>query len=189
MSPILSKKELRLRMKSQLATITPQEYQDLNRNLYSNFIKLEILKKINFIMIYYSVRNEVKTIPIISYLLKLGKTVALPICTPERDLKAAIINDLSKLQPAQFGLLEPEPGAALLDYGKLELIVVPGVAFDQKGYRLGHGAGYYDRFLVKTPNGFKLGLAYDFQLIWEAPTESHDIKMNGILTPSRYLKF
>lgn len=189
MKSIFSKEELRLRMKSRLAAFTPQEYQDLNRSLYSSFIKQKILKKIHYLMIYYSVRNEVETIAIISYLLNLGKAVALPVCNPERNLKAVIIKNISELQPAKFGLMEPGLGAAVLDDGKLELIVVPGVAFDEKGNRLGHGAGYYDRFLSKTPNAFRLGLAYDFQLVPEVPAESHDQKMNGLLTPSRYLEF
>ncbi len=189
MKPIPTKNELRIMMKSRLAALTPEEYLNLNRSLYSSFIKMQALKAINHIMIYYSVRNEIETIPIINYLLSLRKTVALPVCTPERDLNAAVINDLNQLQPAPFGLMEPGPGSVLLDNNKLELIVVPGVAFDQKGYRLGHGAGYYDRFLSRTPNAFKLGLAYDFQLVPEVPAESHDQKMNGLLTPSRYLKF
>lgn len=189
MKPIPSKNELRKMMKSRLAALTREEYEDLNRSLYSNFIKLKALKRINHIMIYYSVRNEAATIPIINYLLNLGKTVALPVCTPERDLKAAIINNLSELQPASFGLMEPGPEAVLLDYDELKLVIIPGVAFDEKGNRLGHGAGYYDRFLSKTPNAFKLGLAYDFQVVPALPAERHDIKINGILTPSRYLEF
>lgn len=189
MSLVFSKKELRSKMKSRLRELTPKEYRVLNYTLNSNFFKLEILKKVNYIMIYYSVRNEVNTVPIIKYLLKTGKTVTLPVCTPELDLKAAVINDFRQLQPAPFGLMEPGPESLRLDNNKLQLIVVPGVAFDDKGYRLGHGAGYYDRFLSKTPNAFKLGLAYDFQLVPEVPAESHDIKMNGLLTPTRYLEF
>lgn len=189
MKSILSKDELRSKMKSRLKDLTPREYHDLNHSLYTNFLGLKLLNKANYIMIYYSVRNEANTVHIINYLLKAGKTVALPVCTPERDLQAVVITDLSQLQPAPFGLMEPGPGADLLENSKLELIVIPGIAFDEKGHRLGHGAGYYDRFLLKTPNAFKLGLAYDFQLLPEIPAESHDIKMNGLLTPTRYLEF
>lgn len=189
MGSILSKSELRSSMKSRLAALTPQEYRDLNQSLYSKFLQSKILDNTNNIMIYYSVRNEVNTLAIIGYLLEAGKKVALPVCTPECDLQAAVINDLNQLQPAPFGLMEPKPGGALLDYEKIELIIIPGIAFDVKGNRLGHGKGYYDRFLSKAPNIFKLGLAYDFQLIPEIPTEEHDVKMNGLLTPTRYLKF
>ncbi len=189
MKSILPKNELRLQMKQRLAALTPKEHHDLNLSLYSKFIKLKALKEIGYIMVYYSVRNEVETVAIINYLLDIGKTVALPVCTPERDLKAAVINNLSELQPASFGLMEPGPGSALFDYAELELIIVPGVAFDEKGNRLGHGAGYYDRFLSKNLNAYKLGLAYDFQLVPALPAERHDIKMNGLLTPSRHLEF
>ncbi len=189
MTAILSKKELRLEIKARLGGLTQEKYQALNGDLYRNFCQLEILKSVNYIMIYYSVRKEAATIRIINYLLNLGKTVTLPVCTPERDLKAAVIKDLSRLQAASYGLMEPDPGAFVIDSCKLELIVAPGVAFDEKGHRLGHGGGYYDRFLSKISNGFKLGLAYDFQLVPEVPVESHDIKMNALLTPTRYLNF
>lgn len=189
MKATLSKDELRAKMKSRLRDLTPREYRDLNHGLYTNFLRLKLLNTANNIMIYYSVRNEANTVRIIDYLLKAGKTVALPVCTPGRDLQAGVISDLSQLQPAPYGLMEPGPGAVLLENSKLELIIIPGIAFGEKGHRLGHGAGYYDRFLLKTPNAFKLGLAYDFQLIPEVPAESHDINMNGLLTPTRYLEF
>lgn len=189
MKLILTKDELRSKMKSRLRDLTPREYHDLNHSLYTNFLRLKLLNKSNYFMIYYSVRNEANTVQMINYLLKAGKTVALPVCTQGRDLKAVAINNLSQLQPASFGLMEPSPGSPLIANDQLQLIVIPGVAFDEKGHRLGHGAGYYDRFLSKTPNAFKLGLAYDFQLVPEVPAESHDIKMNGLLTPTRYLEF
>lgn len=189
MKSVLFKAELRSKMKSRLGGLTPQEYHELNHSLFANFLKLKLFDKANSIMLYYSVRNEAETVPMINYLLGEGKTVALPVCTPERDLNAAVINDLSQLQPAPFGLMEPGPGSPVLANEELQLIVVPGVAFDEQGNRLGHGAGYYDRFLSKTPNAFKLALAYDFQVVPEVPTEPHDLKMDAILTPTRYLEF
>lgn len=189
MKPTLSKDELRSKMKLRLDQLTPHEYHDLNCSLYENFLKLKLLNEANQIMIYYSVRNEANTVWIIDHLLKSGKKVSLPVCTHKRDLKAVLINDLSQLHPAPFGLMEPDPDSPALAEDELQLIITPGVAFDAKGYRLGHGAGYYDRFLSKTPNAFKLGLAYDFQLVSEVPVESHDQKMNGLLTPSRYFEF
>lgn len=185
----LHKGKLRQEMKIKLDSLNYEDYRRFNVDLYRSFIKLGIVQSAKKIMIYYSIRKEVQTEAIINYLLKTGKTVALPVCTRERDLRAAIINDLSQLQSAAFGLMEPGPEATTLDPKQLDLIVVPGVAFDEKGYRLGHGAGYYDRFLSKTTNSFKLGLAYDFQIVVKVPVENHDIGMNGILTPSRYLEF
>ena len=185
----LSKNGLRSSMKSRLAALKPQEYWDLNQSLYSKFLQSKIIDNKRIIMIYYSVRHEVDTVAIISYLLETGKKVALPVCTPERDLLAAVIDDLNQLQPAPFGLMEPGPGAALLHHEEIELTIIPGIAFDVAGHRLGHGKGYYDRFLSKAPKMFKLGLAYDFQVVPEIPTEGHDVKMDGLLTPTRYLEF
>lgn len=183
------KAKLRQKMKMKLDLLNHEEYQGFNADLLRSFIKLGIVQSAKNIMIYYSVRKEVQTEALINYLLKTGKTVALPVCTRERDLNAAVIKDLGQLQPVAFGLMEPGPEASLLEPNQLDLIVAPGVAFDEKGYRLGHGAGYYDRFLSKAINSFKLGLAYDFQIVTKVPVENHDIGMNGILTPSRYLEF
>jgi len=176
-------------MKTKLDSLSSGDYQTFNSNIERNFSKLEMLKRVKNIMLYYSIRQEVQTEAIINFLLKADKRVALPVCLPERQLQASIIEDLNQLQPAAFGLVEPRPEAAILDPQQIDLVVVPGVVFDERGYRLGHGAGYYDRFLLKTTHSFKLGLAYDFQVIPELPLESHDIRMNGILTPSRYLEF
>ncbi len=172
-----------------MAALTPEEYQVLNRGLYAGFMALELISKADKLMLYYSVRNEVNTVALIRELLKLGKTVALPVCAPGRDLQAAVIHDLSELRAARFGLMEPGPKAPLLEKDQLELVVTPGLAFDERGYRLGHGAGYYDRFLAGIPSVFKLGLAYDFQLIPRIPVESHDIRLDALLTPSKYLSF
>lgn len=185
----LLKAKLRQEMKMKFDSFNQEEYRRFNADLYQSFIKLGIVQRAENIMIYYSVRKEVRTEAIINYLLIIGKTVALPVCTRERNLNAAVINDLSQLRPAAFGLMEPGPEATTLDPKQLDLIVVPGVAFDEKGYRLGHGAGYYDRFLSKTTGSFKLGLAYDFQIVAKVPVENHDVGLNGILTPSRYLEF
>src|SRR5207342_2860520 len=89
------------------------------------------------------------------------------------------------LQPGRFGLPEPVTACSSLDLKQLDLTLVPGVAFALNGNRLGRGKGYYDRLLEKIP-GCKCGVAFDWQLKVDIPTEGHDVRLNCILTPTRW---
>lgn len=155
-----------------------------------SFWKLDRIRQAKTVMIYVSFAREAATVPLIEALLQTDKIISLPRCIRGNDLVAAVVRDLTQLIPGHFGILEPPVAAPLMEPEALDLIVVPGIAFDRNGYRLGRGAGYYDRFLNRTPaRTFKLGLAYDFQLLDKLPVAAHDIPMDGLLTPSAYLEF
>ena len=88
----------------------------------------------------------------------------------------------------ELGIFEPSPEKRIPISPKLfHLIIIPGIAFDRKGGRIGYGKGYYDRFLAKT-NAFRLALTFDFQILERVPTEKHDETMNGILSESGFVK-
>jgi 5-formyltetrahydrofolate cyclo-ligase len=175
-------------VKKRLAAMTPGEYSGFNLIIQKYFWGMERVRQANSIMIYYSIGVEVETISIIQKLISMGKIVSLPVCTPSQSLIAGLITDIDQLITTRFGLKEPDPNQ-LISPEKIDLIVVPGLAFDERGCRMGHGAGYYDRFLSGQPNSFKLGLAYDFQVLPGIPAESHDIRMDGLITPSGYKEF
>ncbi len=182
------KSKFRAEMRAKLAQISKAEYRAWNNGLEQLFFQAPVVQRAERIMIYYSVRNEAVTTGIIQKLFTIGKTVALPICIAGRNLRAGLIANCAQLVPAKFGLFEPKPESETIAPEQLELIVVPGLAFDVAGHRLGHGAGYYDRFLVRAPNAVIIGLAYDFQVLPEIPTEKHDIAMNAIITPTRVIE-
>ena len=194
---LTSKKKFRDFIQVGFKTMDDEKYQKWNRLIRQAFFTLDLVMQSQRVMIYYSMRREVDTLFMIEELLVLGKNVSLPICTPNRDLEAGLIGDLSELAPARFlgpqlskaGLLEPRPGVPLMVPESIDLIVTPGVAFDERGFRLGHGAGYYDRFLARASQAHKLGLAYDFQVMKELPIEPHDIPVDSVLTPTRHLEF
>jgi 5-formyltetrahydrofolate cyclo-ligase len=169
-------------MKIKLAALTPHEFLLLNSTIQQRFFELPIVKQSKQVMMYYSINHEVATEPIISKLLEMGKTVALPACTAGKNIRAGIIHSLDELVPGIFGLTEPSASAKESDPVDFDLIVVPGVAFDKNGFRLGHGAGYYDRFLAQT-QAYKLGLAYDFQIVDQLLIELHDIPVQALLSP------
>lgn len=184
----LFKNQLRQIMKAELANFSLEEFVTFNSAIQQRFFELPIVKNSNRIMIYYSINHEVATVQIISKLLEIGKIVALPTCMAGKNIRAGIIHSLAELVPGKFGLSEPAVSTLGIGPTDLDLIVVPGVAFDKRGFRLGYGAGYYDRFLVGT-DAFKLGLAYDLQIVDHLIIEPHDIAVQALLTPSKYWKF
>lgn len=184
----MTKRECREDVKKHLAVLTPLEYMEFNAAIHERFLGLDRVRRAASIMIYYSIGNEVETVSIIQTLLAMGKTVSIPVCTPSRDLIAGLVTDVNQLVTTRLGLREPDPNG-LKSPDLMDLIVVPGLAFDERGYRLGRGAGYYDRFLGGCPNIYTLGFAYDFQVFPQIPTESHDTKMAGLITTTGFREF
>ena len=115
-----------------------------------------------------------------------GKAVALPrYDSGSRRYEAARITALSQLVRGQFGVLEPGPGCPATPLNQLDLVLVPGVAFDLTGRRLGRGKGFYDRLLAEV-RGHKCGVCFDAQVVPEVPEEPHDVRLDSILTPTRW---
>ena len=131
------------------------------------------------IMFYLSVDNEVMTDKAISQALKLGKRVVLPVVDAENKTLIPIATDMKNLKKGAYSIPEPEGEPVNLD--EIDIVVVPVVAFDDEGDRLGRGIGYYDRFL-KSLHAVKVGLAYDWQQAPNIPQESHDAQMDKIVT-------
>jgi len=145
------------------------------------FLQLEEVQRANSILLYYPHKNEVNTLPIIEELLKTKKVVLLPK-VKDHDIIPIQISDLSGLKRGYAGILEPEGEAFPVE--DIDIVVVPAVAYDLRGHRLGYGKGYYDR-LLKRIKGLKVGLAYDFQVVEKLPVESHDVPVDLIITPTR----
>ena len=136
-----------------------------------------------------SVDNEVETAGLIRLSLARRQQIAVPVVQPgTRILAHALIERLDQLQPGRWGLLEPAPdhGQWLKDLAAIDLVVVPGLAFDPWGRRLGLGGGYYDRFLAVVPAP-KVGLIYSELLLDELPEEIHDIPMDIVITDRQTL--
>jgi 5-formyltetrahydrofolate cyclo-ligase len=173
--------------------MTDEDYAGLNNEINHSFLSLEAVRQANLIMMYYSIAREVETISLIGELLHLGKKVGLPVCREDLSLEVRVISSLNQVVQREIGkiaLFEPVKETPLIRPEVLDLIIIPGLAFDLSGNRLGHGAGYYDRFLHNIPSHIiKLGLAYNFQVIPEVPASSHDIPVDGLLTERNYFDF
>ncbi|HPT86895.1 MAG TPA: 5-formyltetrahydrofolate cyclo-ligase [Bacillota bacterium] len=187
-----AKRDLRKEMKGRLKGLTAGERESLNRRIHEFFFRLDAVKKAKTVMIYYGIGTEIDTVPLIEGLLAEGKRVGLPICRADLSLDIGEIESLNQVKERyfkHFTLMEPWD-TPLLDPAVLDLVIIPGIAFDMKGNRLGHGAGYYDRFLSRVPQtAYKLGLAYDIQVTSEVPVTDRDQPLNGLLTPTRFFQF
>ncbi|MFC4100848.1 5-formyltetrahydrofolate cyclo-ligase [Paenibacillus xanthanilyticus] len=146
-------------------------------------------------MAYVSFRSELDTAPLLEWGFMNGKTVIVPRCIPEdRSMELYAISSLDMLVPGAYGIMEPDPAlAARVDLARTmpQAIVVPGLAFDVEGGRLGYGGGYYDRFrdritMAAASQGCPvppwIGLGFDMQLVESVPMEAHDARMDAIVT-------
>lgn len=123
--------------------------------------------------------SEVDIWPIIKELKQKGTTVVCPKTLKGRTLKHLILKDPAELETGRFGT--QYPSASEIYSGPIDLILVPGLAFDVGGGRLGYGAGYYDTFLVDHPEAFKVGICFRGQVVEEVPMENHDVFLDQII--------
>ena len=140
------------------------------------------------ILCYAPLSEEIDVWGLVQDALDARKEIALPQFDRGRRLyRAARVRDLqADLVRGQLGIREPAPTCPAVPLIQLDLVLVPGVGFDQFGHRLGRGQGYYDRLLADV-RGTKCGLAFDCQWVTEIPVEPHDVKLDCIVTPSRWL--
>ena len=136
------------------------------------------------VMLYLNMRSEVETTGLLEGLLNSGKQVCAPVVDTEQLelIPRWIRNPSTELVRHPYGMLEPNATCPHFPIKHLQLIVVPGIAFDRKGYRLGYGKGFYDRFLVKCPHAIAVGLAYQIQLVEDTFPQQWDVPVQHIFT-------
>lgn len=138
--------------------------------------------------LYSATQNEVFTEAVFAAARRSGKKVAYPRVSG-KGLEFVEVADRCELGRGAFGILEPS-GSRVVPLGELDLLVVPGVAFDLTGHRLGYGKGYYDRLLHDCgKRGVLAGFCFEFQLVEALPAESHDVRMDLVITEERVLGF
>ena len=176
------KKETRKIFSEKRKSILAEEKHKLDKALFDKTIALEAYQNADVILAYYPVKNEPDILPIVEHALSVGKRVAFPISIPDGVvLEFAFVSELSKLVVGTYSIPEPATNAEKYLNCKNTLCIVPGLAFDRIGKRIGYGKGYYDRFL----DGFwgrSLGLCYSDFLTDKLPVEKTDISLDIILT-------
>jgi 5-formyltetrahydrofolate cyclo-ligase len=146
-------------------------------------------KTAQWVLFFAPLPEELDVWPLLTEALSAGKSVALPrFVADNRTYEVCQVHDVkSDLQPGHFGIREPASRCARLPSTRLDFILVPGVAFDLQGRRLGRGKGYYDQ-LLRTVRGTACGAGFDEQIVDEIPFESHDVSLNCVLTPTRWVE-
>lgn len=181
----MNKKDIRKEILKKLNDLSGEEKLARDEIVFSKVIESSQYKNSKNIFVFVSYNNEVDTHRIIKQALQQGKRVAVPvILSIEEGMVAVLIRSFQELNKNKYGILEPPLiETNIITPEEIDLVLVPGVAFDDKGGRVGYGAGMYDRYLVKVKSSTpKIALAYNFQLLPEVPMEPFDVRLDGIIT-------
>jgi 5-formyltetrahydrofolate cyclo-ligase len=164
-----------------------QNKDELSRQICSTFMALPEYAAARTVMFYVDVRSEVRTRNSLPDALTSGKRIVVPYCV-NNELELFLLKDMEELSIGMYKILEPRgelrsSAEKRVSPGELDLVMVPGVAFDRQGSRMGHGFGYYDKLLQHARDDAPLvALAFECQLFPEIPTQAHDIFMDKIIT-------
>lgn len=161
---------------------------ELSKTICDRFMAMPEYQAARTVMFYIDVRAEVRTRHSLPDALASGKTIVVPWCNDQGELELFRLNDMNELAIGMYKILEPKPELRQLPEkqcaaAELDIVMVPGVAFDRRGARMGHGKGYYDKLLqharLDTP---LVALAFECQFFPEIPVADHDIFMDKIIT-------
>ena len=175
----MDKKELRRSIRERKRAMTSEEIVSRSQMLGLLFRQSEAYKNAKTIYGYLPYNQEVRTVPMLEQALKDGKRVAVPKCYGD-EMKFIFMEDLSLVEKGYAGIPEPIADGPIAD-DETALVLMPGLAFDPQGHRIGYGGGFYDKFLSKEPNHPTLALCYEFQMLPELKTEEHDIPVDTVL--------
>ena len=183
-----SKRALRLEAASVLRAMAPADREAASRQARELLTSQPEWRAARSVLFYAPLAEELDVWPLVKEALGAGKRVGLPSFAPEsRAYMACEVRDLGlDLKAGHFGIREPADHCAAFSLKWLDLILVPGVAFDLHGRRLGRGKGFYDQLLADL-RGVTCGVAFDQQIVRDVPVTSHDVRMNRILTPTRWV--
>ena len=188
----MDKTALRKQMLQLRSQLKPKFLENSAKRMGGQIAALPAFRDAELVMLYHSFKNEAGTHPLLQYCFNTNKKVVLPQVVKAAagepasapELKAWLVPGPDALISGAMGILEPDPLLCKpVDPALIDLIIVPGVAFDSVGGRIGYGKGYYDRFLPQLRADVpKLGLAYDFQVLPRVPQDEFDIRMDAIVT-------
>ncbi|MBU8879386.1 5-formyltetrahydrofolate cyclo-ligase [Bacillus sp. FJAT-29790] len=178
----------RKQMIEKLASITKPHYEHRSYRIAQSLYGDPFWKEASIVGITLSNHPEVDTYQIIRKAWEEGKQVVIPKCLPKsREMVFRTLNQFDQLESVYSGLFEPiEAVTKEVTADEIDLLIVPGLAFTEAGYRLGFGGGYYDRYLTRY-KGHTLTLAFQTQIVSELPLEGHDIPVQKIITDEKVL--
>lgn len=175
----MDKSALRKEIREKKRAMTPAQIEEASRNLTQQFFATSYYREAKTLYGYLPYNQEVRTEPILLQALKDGKKVAVPKVYGD-TMRFLYIEDFSKIEKGYAGIPEPiadEPVAQ----DEMALVLMPGLAFDKEGHRIGYGGGFYDKFLWEEPNHPTVALCYAFQMLPSLETEEFDVPVDLVL--------
>lgn len=174
----MRKSELRQLVRQRKRQFSQQQLAELSLPVLARLRPL--LSVASTVLLYYSLPDEVDTHAFLDELRSAGKIVLLPRVVDEGTMVLHRYTGRADLSEGAFGIMEPV-GEPFTDYAAIDVAVIPGMAFDADGHRLGRGRGYYDRFLSSIPYIYKIGMCFDFQKVEAVPVEATDVSVDVVV--------
>jgi 5-formyltetrahydrofolate cyclo-ligase len=191
-----AKRRLRAQIAKRIAGMSSAEAAEKSAAAVKRLESLPEYAAARVLLLYYGMAGEILTTDLMERAIAAGKTVALPACVPGKagEMDAFIVSDIQKdLRPGAYEILEPDPAAAKrVKPGKIDIIIVPGRAFDERGNRLGRGAGYYDKYIARLhksgTSARAAALAFEMQIVDDVPVDAGDVPVDAIVTEERIIR-
>ena len=175
----MDKTALRKQIREKKRAMTEAEILETSARLGELFTSSEAYRQAKSIYGYLPYNQEVRTVPMLERAIRDGKRVAVPKCYGD-EMRFIWMEDLSKVEKGYAGIPEPVEDGPVAD-DETALVLMPGLAFDPEGHRIGYGGGFYDRFLASEPDHPTLALCYAFQMLPKLETEEFDIPVDCVL--------
>lgn len=175
----MDKAALRREIREKKRAMTPAQVEAASKRLADKFLISDLYREAKTVYGYLPYNQEVRTVPILEQALRDGKRVAVPKVFGE-EMRFIYMTDLSQVELGYAGIPEPISDAPVADDPNA-LVLMPGLAFDSAGHRIGYGGGFYDKFLSMEPNHPTVALCYDFQMRPCLETDPHDVPVDCVI--------
>lgn len=185
MTVTAEKQALRKELLARRRSLSAEERDAMTRALTAQVLALPAYRDARRIMAYLSLPGEADLDEVIRAALGQGKEVYVPVCLADHAMEAGRLVDMDHFIPGPYGLRDLPKGYETAAPETMDLVLVPAVACDEMGRRLGHGAGYYDRYLSRVDGSRRLAVLWDFQIVPEVPADDLDLPMGGFVTEKR----
>ena len=182
------KAEIRRQMRSMRRALSGEEQKRAADGVYAQIMRMESYRSARTVMAYAAVRGELSLERVMEDIRASGRRLALPRCGESGGMDACLVTERCQLRQGAYGIWEPDESCPVVPPEEIDLMLIPGTAFDRAGGRIGQGGGYYDRYILKT-RAVRVGICHGFALVNRIPTEKHDVRMDAVVTPEETLIF
>ncbi len=175
----VEKEQLRREIRQRFHASSPTERQAWSEEICKRILEEPHTKTAQHILAFYPMKDEVNILPLIRKLRAMGKVVLMPEVISDEDMILREFIDEQGVEKGRLGTISPT-GKPFSDYEKIDLVLVPGMAFTCRGERLGRGKGFYDRFLTKVSGGYKRGVCFPYQVVESIPCDKNDVLVDYV---------